>query len=1290
MMIQSRTSTSTTESSSNPSTSPSRPSSRLLSSSSLQFSSSSVLSLSNRNSINAWSSSLSSTSVTASASSKQIRIDISGAVGSIRKQETKSLRDALLLTAASQVGSDRGSSGHGCNDNGGAAEIVFFPTLCIVRGVQGSGKSSLISNVYQDLLSERPLQSVNSQRVAVLASTIEIPSKNVVVQSPHDLIGSWLLQVLQEKLKSDQSKDRLLNAYQDTIQNSLSPRERGVLKLLLQLGSRKMKVEGSPSSSTIVDDLFLNPQQGSHLSQQQEEGKKRRSTCSTTTTTTRSSGSSSTNFVAVNDDNLFDQNNHTGTANSWTQVKTVTRFFVRMIVGCVSTSVFASPGSAYTTTNKDEQKPLLRDKQGEIDHDAAPSTKLNLFVDDIQYADSRILEVLQFLLTDEELATKLSCCVTYEIDESNINNAEEEEEGAKPLLTGRSRTPRESETDREIAVNDWVDTIQNVQSTKFDVMSSAVSSGCDEDDENDLAEDTKQQFKAQTITLDALTEEQSKGLLSRSMKRENDGGDDVVHTLAEILYQRSHGNLFDIQTILDYWQDNGWICYNFDSYRWDVQNMEQLQRLTPLSDSVANVLRARIETVHREELYALQVVSLFGHSTSIDRRDLDLIVSNSKIIFENNPWESMTGGWLLDGLQQACESCMLISVSHKTYRFPHKRVQEAVYQLMLNDKESDYKETLHSRIGMVMLDSLSCTDPYLSNNEDADRRCVCADQFVIGLSKAKSPEISDDTRSRIAHLFRSAGLIASRNGAFEISCRYLKYGIEVLEGIIQNDHDLLMDLYSLCVEMEVRCGRTEEAHDEVSTLFKLTNNREDKIRASRLLLRCYHAENDFENMVSATLDLLAAVGEETFPKKPSLRYIRRETQKTLKLLESKPRTKDSDFLDDIPKMGERKRVVMSILNELLAPSVLLPQRHSIYIIAASRMARLTLEYGLCEFSGAALSSFAFSLIGYFERPKEALDLAETSVNVINKIPSSVSAGTCLMYCGVILTTEPSRKSHAVIKQGFELSFEGGDVSAAFLSLAFYFIGVFYDGAPLEALLAEVEKLTPQMLDFNQRPYLLYSVPVWQSILSLTGKASDQNGVCSNKIASSSELFRDHLLTFQMQEAFYFGDTHKAFELKNQIDDEPGKLIQRHCPFAQVRLLFYIVINVETYRNTKKRRYLKEAKTILNTLESLVKKGFIKLLHKYQIAKAEVNSVNKRADPQVIVREYQTAVVSSAKSSYLQDAALANYLCGKFCSQNDELKNDADLYFQKASQMFTDWGGYEVARSIQRRYPGSFL
>jgi len=69
--------------------------------------------------------------------------------------------------------------------------------------------------------------------------------------------------------------------------------------------------------------------------------------------------------------------------------------------------------------------------------------------------------------------------------------------------------------------------------------------------------------------------------------------------------------------------------------------------------------------------------------------------------------------------------------------------------------------------------------------------------------------------------------------------------------------------------------------------------------------------------------------------------------------------------------------------------------------------------------------------------------------------------------------------------------------------------------------------------------------------------------------------------------------------------------------------------------------------------------------------------------------YENAIVLAARTRFLQDCALGNYLCAKFCLSHPDTVDSAQRFLTAACEQYVTWGATEVASSVQRRHPEYF-
>lgn len=890
-----------------------------------------------------------------------------------------------------------------------------------------------------------------------------------------------------------------------------------------------------------------------------------------------------------------------------------------------------------------------------------------------------LFEVLQFLLTTQNMLSNVCCCITLMAD-----------------------SPKETQGDDSDNLHpsyilNWLEEIEKLQRAKQTQTSTT---------------------SLVRISLDNLTREEIHQVLRKCLMQDENNNN--FKEMAGLLYDRTHGNIDMIEHVLEFWQDQGWIIYNFASDKCQfVGNLEKIHQLTPLSDNVADLLCAQMK--HKYPPHVQKTIQLlaaiFLRSSRIDSNVLQSLLSEKTVLLANITGDD--NSIIFSGILDACQENLLIHLTGPEYRFAHENISASAYKLFLETlSQSSHDDAVtcnfnpsrfHFEIGYALLQKMGET----LEKAEPNMLCTCADQLRLGMDGLSVVDMEPPCNSNpqqkdvevIAKLFLVAGKRAQAESDHHRAAEYFQNGVCILRDgdAFRTHYELAIEMYTLSAQAELRVGHTCTSQQMAEMSLKHATKLKDKIPNMMVLQKCFHAQvGDFDKIVTVSLDMLKSLGEPAFPRKPNWLTLRWECEKAMRAFRSQKLLSTEDVLG-MPPMSGHKALVMSILHAILAPAVLVPDRHAFFIVASARMVCLTLEFGLCEWSATAIASFALVLLGYMTKTKESLQMAEFSVQLLESFPSA-GAGTCSAFSGIIMSHDPSRKFLDLLKRGYDLSMQVGDGAEAFTALTFYSVMHFYDGVPLDQLSQDMESFTSQMLDFGQLPCFLMNLPTWQCLLNLSG-----NTACALDMEHGDAIDRqnlvggnphgigyDHLLSFWMQVAFYMGDLSKALELKKRLAtakyDDASKLISKHCPFHQARLFFYGLICIANYREHGKRNYLVEGKKYHQLLSKLVKKGFIKLVHKFQLMDAELQSLSAyvKNDPCDILRKYDAAIVSAARSGYLQDSALANYLCGRYCLKGDErLKMSAAMYLHKSHEMYTTWGAVEVANSVVQRHPEVF-
>lgn len=89
-------------------------------------------------------------------------------------------------------------------------------------------------------------------------------------------------------------------------------------------------------------------------------------------------------------------------------------------------------------------------------------------------------------------------------------------------------------------------------------------------------------------------------------------------------------------------------------------------------------------------------------------------------------------------------------------------------------------------------------------------------------------------------------------------------------------------------------------------------------------------------------------------------------------------------------------------------------------------------------------------------------------------------------------------------------------------------------------------------------------------------------------------------------------------------------------------------------------------------------------HKVVLLETEFTSLTVKDFSHEVLRKYERAVVAASRAGFLQDGALANHLCGKYCIRHGH-EEIAEMYLQQAHKQYTSWGAIAVANSIKEKY-----
>ena len=278
-----------------------------------------------------------------------------------------------------------------------------------------------------------------------------------------------------------------------------------------------------------------------------------------------------------------------------------------------------------------------------------PEHPLVIFLDDLQWADSASLKLIQLLVTDP-------------------NN--------RYLLTiGAYR-------DNEVSpVHPLIQTIEKIQETETVVNNITIQA---------LALDSVNQLIADT--LDASV------------------NSDQIKVFSELLFNKTQGNPFFLTQLLKTLYSENLLVYqvNTDCWEWDIQ---QIQAIGIADFGIVELVARNIRKLPETTQTVLKLAACIGNQFNLEV--LSIVNEESNLATAAHLWEAMQAGFILPlsenykiPLVFAQEELASVRDVKVDYKFLHDRVQQAAYSLI---PEAEKKAT-HLKIGQLLLNNTTEQD----------------------------------------------------------------------------------------------------------------------------------------------------------------------------------------------------------------------------------------------------------------------------------------------------------------------------------------------------------------------------------------------------------------------------------------------------------------------------------------------------------------------------------------------------------------------------------------------------
>lgn len=532
--------------------------------------------------------------------------------------------------------------------------------------------------------------------------------------------------------------------------------------------------------------------------------------------------------------------------------------------------------------------------------------------------------------------------------------------------------------------------------------------------------------------------------------------------------------------------------------------------------------------------------------------------------------------------------------------------------------------------------------------------------------------------------------------AFATAARYFKEGINFLEVTEKwnNWYDLTLELVSSSAENEFYMGNFDSSERAIKEIHHHAHCPDDTMRAQLTHLEILSAQSKFPEFISASLALLGLLLGVHISDNPSSG----ETRYAYKKMSNQLHSNSNETFLNLPILEDPKKVAaVQIMTGMVMP-LDMKDRNSLGTLVISKLVDFSLQFGVTERSPDAFGAIGAFLISRKGDIKEGSRFGDLAISLCTKLHGRLDARVSIWsyFCCKHWQSTPVSKCVTPVFNGHSAGMRSGDTFCAFLAITSYCMIYFYSGLSLPPLLHDIQEFATQLLEYGQKTAYLTLLPVWQTVLNLSGADNPLDMMGGHAIAKQHLVGNDSMLgeqscwSFQMQICFYLGELELASSVAAKVQAIDVGLGKSH-PMYAARVFFFGLIAVARARETGRRKFRREASKHIDIIKDWTTKGSVNCLHKLLILEAEFATLStKKYGIEGIKEQYDKAVGHATKTGFQQDAALCKQLCGAFLYGYPESKAYACDYLQDSFTRWKQWGADAIAISVKERYPEFFV
>ncbi|MBW4507897.1 MAG: AAA family ATPase [Scytonematopsis contorta HA4267-MV1] len=610
------------------------------------------------------------------------------------------------------------------------------------------------------------------------------------------------------------------------------------------------------------------------------------------------------------------------------------------------------------------------------------------------------------------------------------------------------------------------------------------------------------------------------------------------------------------------------------------------------------------------------------------------------------------------------------------YKFLHDRVQQAAYSLIPENE----KQSTHLKIGKLLLENTP-------HSEQEEKIFEIVNQLNFGVNL-----ITDlIEKNKLAQLNLVAAKKARASTAYDTAVEYSKVGMELLPlNSWQTQYELTLALHETAAEVRYLTGDFSQMETLVDIVLQKAHHLLDKIKSYEIKIQSYTAQSQPLKAVISALSVLQLLGI-NFPLKPSKLQILLVLVKTNFALLGK---KIEDLID-LPKMTDPHQLAAFRIMRSMSSSTYnsVPEIMPLLVL---KVIYLSVKYGNASQSAYGYASYGVILCGVMGDIDAGYRFSKLGLKLLEKLSAKEFKSETFMVVHNFINHWKNhlREGLEPLLEAYQAGLEAGNLEFAAFSAYIRCYHCLLLGEELNGLEQEMFSYTQAVAQFKQEATLSILKLYRQVVLNLLGqsenpclligKAYNENMRISlaKQANYKTEVFDIHFHKLIL--CYLFEQYSQALENSEMAAEYLDVVIA--SPSIPLFYFYDSLIRLALYPSvskSKQKSFLRKVVTSQKKIKKWAHFSPMNHLHKFYLVEAERHKILGQYTQ--AIENYHQSITLAKENGYLNEESLANELAAKFYLAWGK-STIAQAYLTQAYYCYARWGAKAKIDDLEKLYP----